>query len=95
MIWDPIKQFACLCKGRFRGELCEKGVPDMNVLFIMYKTLKNVVRMHQCNCFPNDQILTRSRRCISVPWNVIQTIDEISPLKFHFPLFELHSKCHV
>ena len=51
MIWDPVKQFACLCKDGFGGELCEKGVPDMNVLFIMYKTLKNVVRMHRCNCF--------------------------------------------
>ena len=47
MIWDPVKQFACLCKDGFRGELCEKDVPDRNVLFIMNKTLKNFV------CMPN------------------------------------------
>ena len=69
MIWDPVKQFACLCKDRFRGELCEKGVPDMNVLFIVNKTLKNVVRMHRCNCFRNYQIWTRSGCRISVPNN--------------------------
>ena len=26
MIWDPVKQFACLCKDGFGGELCEKGI---------------------------------------------------------------------
>ena len=60
MIWDPVKQFACLCKDRFGGELCEKGIPDMNVLFIMNKTLKNIVHMHQFNCFPIH--LTMSNR---------------------------------
>ena len=48
MIWDPVKQFACLCKDGFVGERCEKGVPDMNVLFIVNKTLKIIVRMHRC-----------------------------------------------
>ena len=89
MIWDPVKQFACLCKDGFVGELCEKGIPDMNVLFIM-----NNVRMHGCNCFRNDQIMARSGRRISVPSNAIQTIYEINPL-IHYLLFELHSKCHV
>ena len=42
MIWDPVKQFACLCKDGFVGELCEKCTPDMNVLFIINKTLKNI-----------------------------------------------------
>ena len=94
MIWDPVKHFACLCKDGFGGELCEKGMPDMNVLFIMKKTLKSIVRMHRCNCFRNDQIRARSRRRIYIPSNAIQTIDEINPL-FHYLLFEFHSKCLV
>ena len=75
MIWDPVKQFACLCKDRFRGEFCEKGIQVMNVLLIMNKTLKNIVRMNRCNYFPNDQIWGRSRRRISLPSNASQTID--------------------
>ena len=26
MIWDPVKQFACVCKDGYVGELCEGNI---------------------------------------------------------------------
>ena len=25
MIWDPMKNFSCICTAGYAGELCEKG----------------------------------------------------------------------
>ena len=94
MIWDPVKQFACLCKDGFVGERCEKCMPDMNVLFIVNKTNEKCRTHAPMQLFLKCQTLARSRRRISIPSNAIQTIDEINPL-IHYLFFETHSKCHV
>ena len=31
MIWDPVKQFACLCKDGFVGERCEGNIHSLRM----------------------------------------------------------------
>ena len=39
MIWDPVKQFACLCKDGFVGERCEGNI-HFNIYVYIYIYIK-------------------------------------------------------